>query len=504
MTPTQSAARSPRSCPACIAFRSRAAAGAARSAPASRRPRGTLICYTNSARTQPDDLRRILGLRAGEPGPGRQGGTRQPAQPASGELGSYLYNMLCGRLLRALDPRRERHAKGVSAQRRDLAQSPARGRPASTSSSCGAAGGPRYGGGNPGSRRRPPRRQVDDGMDDCVAALRRRDPVLATGRDRRSPMTPRSQWSAQAALWRDPAAAVSLHAQAPIDRRLLAGKARGDFWDLLQGLGITLLVGREYEHFVMALTVRDGKPFATYMPLPHPSGIAVDRRRGRVFIASTRNPNQIYLFRPLAGMLARKDRPQPETGDRPLMPVASPVLARQPVHSRPGDDRRRAPCERRRTQCDRAASTDARAGLVAALHRAARRAGLRPQLHPAQFDRGRQDARGVILFRFRRDLGTRFPGKRNYPVDGRGVIFSGATREPVVRGLTRPHSARLWRRRLWVNNSGYGEFGVGPRRRFRPGGAAARMDPRLDLRRRLRVCRCVARHSPFQRVRAGA
>ena len=53
-----------------------------------------------------------------------------------------------------------------------------------------------------------------------------------------------------------------------------------------------------------------------------------------------------------------------------------------------------------------------------------------------------------------------FPGQRNYPVDRRGVIFSGATREPVVRGLTRPHSARIWRRKLWVNNSGYGEFGT--------------------------------------------
>jgi uncharacterized protein (TIGR03032 family) len=57
-------------------------------------------------------------------------------------------------------------------------------------------------------------------------------------------------------------------------------------------------------------------------------------------------------------------------------------------------------------------------------------------------------------------IGARVPGQRNYPVDGRGVIFSAATRQPIVRGLTRPHSARLWKRRLWVDNSGYGEFGV--------------------------------------------
>src|SRR5262249_1101699 len=53
----------------------------------------------------------------------------------------------------------------------------------------------------------------------------------------------------------------------------------------------------------------------------------------------------------------------------------------------------------------------------------------------------------------------RRPGHRNFAVDGRGVIFSGATREPVVRGLTRPHSARLHDGRLWVDNSGYGGVG---------------------------------------------
>ena len=42
----------------------------------------------------------------------------------------------------------------------------------------------------------------------------------------------------------------------------------------------------------------------------------------------------------------------------------------------------------------------------------------------------------------------------------RGVIFSGATREPIARGFTRPHSARLFEKQIWVDNSGYGEFGV--------------------------------------------
>jgi uncharacterized protein (TIGR03032 family) len=40
------------------------------------------------------------------------------------------------------------------------------------------------------------------------------------------------------------------------------------------------------------------------------------------------------------------------------------------------------------------------------------------------------------------------------------VIFSGRTREPIARGLTRPHSARLHEGAVWVDNSGYGEVGM--------------------------------------------
>src|SRR5205085_2715986 len=44
------------------------------------------------------------------------------------------------------------------------------------------------------------------------------------------------------------------------------------------------------------------------------------------------------------------------------------------------------------------------------------------------------------------------PGDPRYLVDRRGVIYSGRTREPVIVGLTRPHSARLSVRSLWVAN----------------------------------------------------
>jgi uncharacterized protein (TIGR03032 family) len=65
------------------------------------------------------------------------------------------------------------------------------------------------------------------------------------------------------------------------------------------------------------------------------------------------------------------------------------------------------------------------------------------------------------------EIAPRKPGHRNFAVDGRGVVFSGRTREPIVRGLTRPHSARLHQGRLWVANSGYGEVGIVEDGRYR-------------------------------------
>jgi uncharacterized protein (TIGR03032 family) len=65
-------------------------------------------------------------------------------------------------------------------------------------------------------------------------------------------------------------------------------------------------------------------------------------------------------------------------------------------------------------------------------------------------------------------VGRLRPGHVRFPVDGRGVIFSGATREPVARGLTRPHSARLHGGKVWVDNSGYGQLGFARDGRFEP------------------------------------
>jgi uncharacterized protein (TIGR03032 family) len=66
------------------------------------------------------------------------------------------------------------------------------------------------------------------------------------------------------------------------------------------------------------------------------------------------------------------------------------------------------------------------------------------------------------------EIARRRPGHRNYPVDGRGVVLSGASREPIAFGLTRPHSLRRHAGRLWVANSGHGEVGFVWKQRFQP------------------------------------
>ncbi len=110
-----------------------------------------------------------------------------------------------------------------------------------------------------------------------------------------------------------------------VDPRLLRARSSGAWWETLDRLGVTLLVTREYEHLAMALTVSGERPLVSHLPLPHPSGLAVDRQRGVVVIASTRNPNQIYELEPVTGTLERGDIGSPDVDRRPLLPMRSTI-----------------------------------------------------------------------------------------------------------------------------------------------------------------------------------
>jgi uncharacterized protein (TIGR03032 family) len=269
-------------------------------------------------------------------------------------------------------------------------------------------------------------------------------------------------WARHDHALRDPRQIAGMWEGAAEDcRALLRMRATGGWWDLLGRLGITLIVTREYEHLVMALGAGPHGPKVSYMRLPHPSGIVVDREREALWIACTRLPNQVFEFRPASARWPRIDRPSGPVEGRPLVPVRS--------RFHPG--------------ClylhDLALIDGGLYGAAAGMNAVVRldRGPVRPLWWPAAVERrGRPDHRanyiqlnsiaaGASLSRSfftassERILDRR-PGDPAFPVDRLGVVFSGETREPLARGLTRPHSARLHQGRVWVDDSGYGGLSV--------------------------------------------
>ncbi|HXJ32672.1 MAG TPA: DUF4915 domain-containing protein [Candidatus Eisenbacteria bacterium] len=277
--------------------------------------------------------------------------------------------------------------------------------------------------------------------------------------------------------WRDPrAVAASWVGADGIDERLLRHRTRGRFWETLAATGTTLLVTREYEHLLVALHAGRRGPVVSYLPLPHPSGIAVDRRRGVVHVASTRNPNQVHDLVPAVAappvVGARAER----LAGRPLVPVRTRVLPGGTyLHDLAlvgGRLHGNAVGRNAVVRID----DDGTATPVwwpRCVERRGRPRLDRNYLQLNSIAAGRT-VRGSYFSASTDAIGRLRPGHLDFPVDRRGVVFSGATREPVVRGLTRPHSARLRRGALWVDDSGYGEVGTCRDGRFeaiaRPGG----------------------------------
>src|SRR6478735_4993860 len=109
-------------------------------------------------------------------------------------------------------------------------------------------------------------------------------------------------WAHHNAQFRDPRqVVVQWPAADAIEPSTFSCRVTGHWWDILEELGITLIVTREYEHLVQAFCVHDGRPRASYLPVPHPNGLAVKPKSGELFIASTRNPNMVLELSPCAG-----------------------------------------------------------------------------------------------------------------------------------------------------------------------------------------------------------
>lgn len=258
---------------------------------------------------------------------------------------------------------------------------------------------------------------------------------------------------------------------AGITNDTLKFKADKVFIKLLKKLGITLIISREYENLLLALNSRDGKSIRqTFFHVPHPSGLAADRRRNRLFVAATRNPNQIIEFTLTSANLERKHVNPPETSV--LVPRRGKYFPGQYYFHDLALLKNRLYANSVGMNC--VVEIDMNSTAID-----------KPLWWPKCIEQKGQPnfkanylqlnsiALGSSLEESyfsasAKQIGARRPGQLNFPVDGRGVIFSGKTREPAFGGLTRPHSARLHKKKLWVANSGYGQVGYYDKGAFVP------------------------------------
>jgi uncharacterized protein (TIGR03032 family) len=275
--------------------------------------------------------------------------------------------------------------------------------------------------------------------------------------------SPEGFWEEQNHAWRDPSqVTVQWMGATPPDPVIFRYRESGDFFSILGALQITLLVTREYEHLVMAITTIKGSPVFSYLSIPHPSGIAVDTKREIVYIASTRNPNMVFEFSPLKKNIERLDvrkNTREDLDSKILLPrqtnffpgcyyIHDLAMIDGVLHANSVGQNSVVRVDRDDIKivwwphCIEKAGQPVFGQNHIQLNSIAAGENLDASFFSASADK----------------ISSRRPGHLNFPVDKRGVIFSGKTREPIVFGLTRPHSARLHKNQIYVDNSGYGEF----------------------------------------------
>lgn len=241
----------------------------------------------------------------------------------------------------------------------------------------------------------------------------------------------------------------------------------GNFLKLLEKLKITLLVTREYEHLVMALHVKKGKLRQSFLHLPHPNGIVVNRKTNKVYVASTRSPNKIVELCPANNLMERAGYKQKKTTENYLTPSRVKYYAGAYYFH------------------DLAiiggklyANSVGKNGIIEIDFNSSKSekiawSPLAPKLQNDNHLQLNSIAAGKTIQQSffsasAEKPGDYKPGDVRFPVDKKGVIFSGKTKKVVARNLTRPHSAKLHKGKLWVNNSGYGQMGYIEKGNFKP------------------------------------
>jgi uncharacterized protein (TIGR03032 family) len=280
-------------------------------------------------------------------------------------------------------------------------------------------------------------------------------------------------WETQGKALRSPAEIFGTsYENAGITDKTLKFKASSAFTKLLADLNITLLVSREYENLLIALNANGSSTIhQTFFHIPHPSGIAINRKKNSVYVAATRNPNQIVEFKITSDKLNRLDKTKPDSKNV-LIPFrtkyypgeyyfhdlafinnklyANSVGMNSVLEIDFTKDKHEKPiwwpkCVEQNNVPNRKANYIQLNSIAAG-----------KTLESSFFT-----ASGVSMSSIR-------PGHLDYPVDKKGVVFGGKTREPVAKGLTRPHSARMHKNKIWVANSGYGEVGYIEKEQFKP------------------------------------
>lgn len=236
----------------------------------------------------------------------------------------------------------------------------------------------------------------------------------------------------------------------------------GPWWDVIQELDLVILITREYEHLLMAISYdKKTGPDISIIRMPHPSGLVVDMQRNRVCVACTRNPNQIYELKPVNSLMARYDMVDQTPVGRPLIPTRISMLPGcLYIHDLAlvgGQLYATSVGQNAIVQIDDSGDftpvwwpecIETQDGpILERNHLQLNSIAAGESLERSYYSASTDEVTSVV------------PGDLDFPVDKRGVIFSGLTRKPIARGLTRPHSARLHNDNIWVNNSGYGEVG---------------------------------------------
>ncbi|MDR3470302.1 MAG: DUF4915 domain-containing protein [Devosia sp.] len=254
-------------------------------------------------------------------------------------------------------------------------------------------------------------------------------------------------------------------AAAGFDDALIAFEDHGGFFELLRQSDFSLVVTREYEHFLLALDGGKTGPISSPFPLPHPSGACFAPETGELVVASTRTPNMLVWFAPYEAArhgaeILPADYSAPEERTVFLPTKARYLPGSLYIH-------------------DLVKMGDAYFATITGHNFLARlsidkgwervwwpRAA--DELGSAAFNQNYFQLNSIaaagtpetsFYTAFSELTSGPKPWKEGYGPEGRGVVFSGETRTAISRGLTCPHSARFHQGRLWVCNSGFGSVG---------------------------------------------